>query len=150
VERVIVKEVERQPTGQSDSQAATPATDEVVETVEEIAVRLEQAFELDAPASSNARELERTVAQQFKLPEAEGSRLRAVECRATRCRLEIEFRSSDVDRAVMRRVFVQSDTPVSRMAMTAPVREARSDGSVVATVYLSPPTPPLEEPDQRL
>lgn len=139
VERVVVREPRDAPAVEPEPDTAEEPADPPEpppRTAGDIAATFEEAFQSDAPADAKTAVLERQVHAAFALPSAGGARLRTSECRATRCRLEVEFESQEADRAGM--IKIMRTEPFLSMGAVVPIRETNDDGSVVATVHLFP------------
>ena len=100
----------------------------------DVAVEEGSLFDGDAHGGQDGIERERALRSAFASPAANGSHVRSIECRATRCRVQVDFDDLDTDIRVIGALFL-SQASTTPMAFTVPTRERRADGSVGATMY---------------
>jgi hypothetical protein len=119
--------------------APAPAAEPVGMTPEEVATKLNDAFYADRPGDETAGNRRVAIAAAFRSPAASGAALRDIDCRATRCRMAVEFTDTGADRRVVSELFNLLEAgglETRELGFTIPTREERSDGSVVATIHL--------------
>jgi len=105
----------------------------------EMASALNAAFDADRPGGPETGQTRTAIATAFRDARATGAMLRGVECRATRCRLDVEFTDKGADKRVLSQIFVllsSNGVDTKGLGFTVPTREVRPDGSVVATIHL--------------
>jgi len=105
----------------------------------EMSSALNAAFEADQPGGPETAQTRTAIAAAFRDARATGALLRGVECRATRCRLDVEFTDKRADKRLLSQIFVllsSNGVDTKDLGFTIPTREVRPDGSVVATIHL--------------
>lgn len=121
---------ETPPSAPAEPQPQTPA---------EVTASLNAAFEADRPADAAAANTRVAIATAFRDPKAKGAELRDVDCRATRCRLSVEFTDKGADKRVLSDFFQllgAAGVDTKDLGFTVPEREVRPDGSIAATIHL--------------
>jgi hypothetical protein len=104
---------------------------------EEIEARLDANFEGDGPATRESAALAKTIERAFTRPDIDGTRVKSIDCRARRCRTEIEFDSVHYDRQAFKKIFLESQE--LNVAVTVAKRETLPNGHVLAFVHTYPP-----------
>jgi hypothetical protein len=105
---------------------------------EPVAQQLETMFQADGPATGESRERESTIQRAFRTTDVVGTNLKAIECHASRCRLEVQFKDAATDRQALEKLFMAQDAPIG-MAGTVTAREVDGEGKVSAVIHLFPP-----------
>lgn len=103
---------------------------------EERKFQLETAYDEDAAPTATSRKRETTIRTAFSSPSAKGSTLKSLECKASRCRMEVEFDDMQADKRVIHDVLME--TPGIDMAGSVPERKTGPDGKVTAVIHLFP------------
>jgi hypothetical protein len=119
--------------------APAPAAEPAEMTPEQEAAKFNDAFDADRPADEAAGNRRVAIATAFRSPAAKGAALRDIDCRATRCRLAVEFTDAVADKRVLSDLFkllASAGLETQALGFTVPTREERSDGSIVATIHL--------------
>jgi hypothetical protein len=110
-----------------------------VRTDEEIARDLEVAFTTDGPPDAASAKRSATIVQGLGGPLAKGAHLRKVDCRATRCKLELEFADRNADSHLMSglfRILRSVGVKCEGLGYQVAKREVLPNGTIVATVHL--------------
>lgn len=118
---------------------APPAAEPAMMTPEQETAKLNEAFDRDRPADEAAGNRRVAIATAFRSPAANGAALRDLDCRATRCRMAVEFTDAAADKRVLSDLFAllkSAGLETRELGFTVPIREERADGSIVATVHL--------------
>jgi len=105
---------------------------------DEIGARLESMFQADGPKTVMSSELESQIRVAFSGPEIRGAQVKAIECRASRCRAEMAFDDGEAHKRTLRQVFMDAHSERIPLAMTAPVSSITADGRVLVTIHLYP------------
>jgi hypothetical protein len=116
-----------------------PAAGPAEMTPQQEAAQLNDAFAADPPADEAAANQRVAIATAFRAPAARGAALREIDCRATRCRMTVEFSDAGADKRVLSDLFkllASAGVESQALGFTVPTREERSDGSIVATIHL--------------
>jgi hypothetical protein len=103
----------------------------------DIAAHLEGEFQAGASGDDQSRKLASSLWNAFSDPEIDGLQVDSLECRGSRCRVEVRFDDAAADRRVMEQLVGGADAKIT-MAGTIPIRDVHPDGSVSATMYLYP------------
>ena len=106
---------------------------------EQVVQALNDAYYSDRPADANSTKMSSAIVSAFSDGQAQGARLTGVECRATRCRLGIDFDDLDANRRVMSNIpelLAPAGVDVSDLGFAMPTRVTHPDGTISATVYL--------------
>jgi hypothetical protein len=114
-----------------------------------VAADIEALFQNDRNSRDATAKSESVVRKVFDDPQLKGVKLDRVECKATTCRVEMTFDSSQADNDGLRKILLSPDPDgIQSLHMSAvvPVRNQLSDGRVSATMYLYPP---VESPPQQ-
>jgi|GEM_PF-6264741 hypothetical protein len=105
----------------------------------EILQELNSAFNADRPPDANSTKMSSGIVSAFGDVRAQGARLTGLECRATRCRLGIDFADVDADKRVMSDIFnllSSAGLDVATLGFIVATRDTRPDGTINATVHL--------------
>jgi hypothetical protein len=103
---------------------------------EDVAARLEFAFEQDGAPTVNSRHMAQSIRTAFGQAKAPGAYVKNVECRASRCRADLEFQNIDADKSVLREVLHESEA--IPYAFTIPTRNVDESGKVSLSIYFYP------------
>jgi len=103
---------------------------------EEHRFQIESSFDEDPPPTVASRQLEKTILKNFSMPAGKGATVESLECKATRCRLEVTFENKQKDSEVIRDVFMRSDD--LDVSGTVVERTVDKDGRIHAVMYLGP------------
>ena len=135
----------------AQTKEAAPADPETIQAAERRSIdtaehrfRIESAYDDDPPPTVASRKLEGTILKGFASPVGKGATVTSLECKATRCRLEVTFDNREKDRDVIRNVFMRS-TELD-LAGTVVERKTDPDGRVHAVIYLKPTTSTPDAP----
>ncbi len=141
--RIVVEHVVSMTPSASAALSARSAIEARPDDVEvapaEFAQRIEDAFAMEPPSDRDARRMSSSIAAAFRLPAAEGALLENVECRGTRCRLQISFDDAESDRRVARDMFdllASSGVDTHGLRFVIPTRSDEPNGKVKATLHL--------------
>jgi hypothetical protein len=110
-----------------------------VRTDDDAARELEAAFTTDSPPNATSAKRSAAIVQGFGGPLAKGAHLSGVDCRATRCKLDIELADRSADDHVMSELFTilrSVDVDCDGLGYQVAKREVLPDGTVFATVHL--------------
>jgi hypothetical protein len=111
-------------------------------THEDIARGYENAYRSDQPPNASSAKREAAIVAAFGSPRAEGAHLNGVDCRATRCRIDVDFTSQEADKRVLL-AFVDLLSSsgienVSDLGFFVSSRDELPDGKIKADIHLFP------------
>lgn len=124
------------PVAKDESKQTAP---ERATTPEEVASAHETAFQADAPPTETSRKTAAVLVTAFTGYQAKGAHLTAVDCRATRCRMEMEFPDRATDDLVLGSLpsaLSSGGIDISNLAFIAPIRDTLPNDSRKITAYL--------------
>ena len=123
----------------SDEPAAADGARPQPRSEAEFAAAMGEAFASDRPGNAGSATTLAAVSAAFHGPRTAGALLRAADCRATRCRLTVEFDDAAANNRVVAEMFTalaENGADVADLGIAIPTRDLRADGRIDATVYL--------------
>jgi hypothetical protein len=152
LERALARAVDQATQNQAIAaiDAARPKTAAVEPAVEgngvsepksaaELAAAVEEAFQADKPPTLASTRMAARVTDAFRGANAEGTQIRQVDCRETRCRVSLEFKDAATDKHVLSGIFGllgSSGVDTEGLGFIVSSRDVQPDGSVMATIHL--------------
>ena len=139
----------------AEARRAAPQVSPRREVTSEVWVR---AFDEDRPADRKASYTQAALVDVFRA-RPRGASLSSVECRATQCRLQLQFPNADAGNQMLSEfwsLLEKDGVDVNGLSFVVPTRSVGADQRVDATMYLThvptqlaarTPTPPHNDPE---
>ena len=121
---------QERPAGSAERREIAPA---------ELIGRLEAAFQQDDLPNSQSTQMTAAIRSAFESAPAKGASIKSIECRASRCRMQISFEDRAADRRIMKDFFTllsSKGIDIHGLRFIAPSRETTSDGRTLATIHV--------------
>ena len=110
-------------------------------THEDVARMFENAFRADQPPNTNSTKRTAAIVAAFSDPRAEGAHLNGVDCRATRCLLDVDFTNRETNDRVLSDfwdLLSSAGQDVSDLGFFVASRDEQPNGKIAESIHLYP------------